>query len=172
MPEQDRRDTATVAEQGDRPAEQGLRPGNQADHRTTQADRPADVARHVAEQAQAEQAQGEARETQTRLDPEQIASGGGLRYQQGHRDPGLADDAPRSSIPVDDPDLRQQGTEYGGPAPDDQATLNEHGYPKLGGKLPSRVTQVEHGPYAGGSQQGDTKDRQGGGPLDDSTAPR
>lgn len=97
-------------------------------------------------------------QTETQLDAEQIRTGGGLRYQQAHREPGdVEDGAPRSSAPIGEPILDQQAEEYGGPTPDDQAALHEHGYPKLGGKLPSRVTQVEHGPYAGGSQQGDTK---------------
>jgi len=33
--------------------------------------------------------------------------------------------------------------------------LQEHGYPKLGKSAQSRLTQVEHGPYPGGTQQGD-----------------
>lgn len=90
-------------------------------------------------------------------DNELETSGGGLHYQQGHRDPGALDGAPRSRAPIGEPSLRQRGEEYGGPAPDDEALLHEQGYPKLGPKLPSRVTQVEHGPYAGGSQQGDAK---------------
>jgi hypothetical protein len=86
---------------------------------------------------------------------ELVSSGGGLHYQQGHRDPGAIDGAPRSSAPAGEPSLRQRAEEYGGPDPEDEALLHEQGYPKLGQKLPSRVTQVEHGPYAGGSQQGD-----------------
>jgi hypothetical protein len=100
----------------------------------------------------------EARPAETQLDDEQIQTSGGLRYQQAHREPGdVEGGAPRTSAPIGEPSLRQQAEEYGGPTPDDQAALHEHGYPKLGGKLPSRVTQVEHGPYAGGSQQGDRK---------------
>jgi hypothetical protein len=103
-------------------------------------------------------AQAEASPAETMLDDRQIRTSGGLRYQQASREPGdVEGGAPRSSAPIGEPDLRQQAEEYGGPAPDDQEALHEHGYPKLGGKLPSRVTQVEHGPYAGGSQQGDTK---------------
>jgi hypothetical protein len=95
---------------------------------------------------------------ETQLDDRQIRSSGGLRYQQAHRQPGdVEGGAPRASAPVAEPDLQQQGEEYGGPAPEDQEVLHEHGYPKLGQKLPSQVTQVEHGPYAGGTQQGDTK---------------
>jgi hypothetical protein len=41
--------------------------------------------------------------------------------------------------------------------PDDEAWLNDLGYPKLGEHLQSRTTQHEHGPNAGGTQQGDTK---------------
>lgn len=106
--------------------------------------------------AQAERV--EARPAETQLDDEQIRTSGGLRYQQANREPGdVEGGAPRSSAPIGEPSLEQQAEEYGGPAPDEQAALHEQGYPKLGGKLPSRVTQVEHGPYAGGSQQGDTK---------------
>lgn len=103
----------------------------------------------------------EAELPETQLDDRQIRTGGGLRYQQAQREPGdVAGGAPRSSAPIGEPSLSQRAEEYGGPAPDDQATLHEQGYPKLGQKLPSRVTQVEHGPYAGGSQQGDTKPTQ------------
>ena len=98
------------------------------------------------------------RPEETQLDDQQIDTSGGLRYQQAQREPGdVAGGAPRASAPVGEPSLNQSAEEYGGPDPEEQATLNEHGYPKLGKKLPSRVTQVEHGPYAGGSQQGDTK---------------
>lgn len=64
----------------------------------------------------------------------------------------------------DFPDRQQTAEEYGGPSPDDEARLREQGYPKLGHKLQSRVTQVEHGPYPGGTQQGDaeTEDRVAG----------
>jgi len=95
---------------------------------------------------------------ETQLDDEQIRTSGGLRYQQANRQPGdVEGGAPRSSAPVGEADQSQNAEEYGGPTSDDQVALHEHGYPKLGEKLPSRVTQVEHGPYAGGSQQGDTK---------------
>jgi hypothetical protein len=95
---------------------------------------------------------------ETMLDDKQVRTSGGLRYQQANREPGdVEGGAPRSSAPVSEPDLRQRAEEYGDPDPEEQATLHEQGYPKLGEKLPSRVTQVEHGPYAGGSQQGDTK---------------
>lgn len=95
---------------------------------------------------------------ETQLDDRQIRTGGGLRYQQAQREPGdVEGGAPRASAPIGEPSLTQRGEEYGGPDADDQAKLHEQGYPKLGGKLPSRVTQLEHGPYAGGSQQGDTK---------------
>jgi hypothetical protein len=55
------------------------------------------------------------------------------------------------------PDQQQTAEEYGGPSPEDEAKLQEHGYPKLGRKPQSSVTQVEHGPYAGGTQQGDAE---------------
>ena len=107
---------------------------------------------------QAERVEVIPRPVETQLDDEQIRTGGGLRYQQANREPGdVEGGAPRTSAPMGEPSLRQQAEEYGGPAPDQQEALHEHGYPKLGGKLPSRVTQVEHGPYAGGSQQGDKK---------------
>ena len=38
--------------------------------------------------------------------------------------------------------------------------LQEQGYPKLGRSPQSRVTQVEHGPYPGGTQQGDAESEQ------------
>jgi hypothetical protein len=52
------------------------------------------------------------------------------------------------------------------PHPDDEARLEEHGYPKLGGHIQSRTTQHEHGPNAGGSQQGDPASAQPGEPGD------
>jgi len=108
--------------------------------------------------AQIERVEVIPRPAETQLDDEQIRTGGGLRYQQANREPGdVEGGAPRTSAPIGEPSLRQQAEEYGGPAPDQQEALHEHGYPKLGGKLPSQVTQVEHGPYAGGSQQGDKK---------------
>jgi hypothetical protein len=55
------------------------------------------------------------------------------------------------------PDRQQTAEEYGGPHPDDESTLKEQGYPKLGRKPQSRMTQVEHGPYPGGTQQGDAE---------------
>ena len=56
-----------------------------------------------------------------------------------------------------EPDQQQRAEEYGGPAPDDEAWLQEQGYPKLGRSTQSKMTQVEHGPYAGGTQQGDAE---------------
>ena len=56
-----------------------------------------------------------------------------------------------------DPDQQQRAEEYGGPAPDDESWLQEQGYPKLGRSTQSRLTQIEHGPYAGGTQQGDAE---------------
>ena len=58
------------------------------------------------------------------------------------------------------PDQQQTAEEYGGPSPEDEALLQEHGYPKLGRKPQSGMTQVEHGPYAGGTQQGDADTEQ------------
>ena len=108
--------------------------------------------------ATTQSAQAEANPAETLLDDRQIRTSGGLRYQQANREPGdVEGGAPRTSAPLGEPNLCQQAEEYGGPALDEQEALHEHGYPKLGGKLPSRVTQVEHGPYAGGSQQGDKK---------------
>jgi hypothetical protein len=62
---------------------------------------------------------------------------------------------PQAQQPASDPDQQQRAEEYGGPAPDDESWLQEQGYPKLGKSTQSRMTQVEHGPYAGGTQQGD-----------------
>ena len=109
-------------------------------------------------QAERPEVAAEAHPLETRLDDRQIRTSGGLRYQQAQREPGdVEGGAPRSSAPLVEPSLEQRAEEYGDPAPEDQAALHEHGYPKLGQKLPSRVTQVEHGPYAGGSQQGAIK---------------
>jgi hypothetical protein len=94
---------------------------------------------------------------ETHLDHEQHESGGGLRYQQAARDPNQtrAGVTPASvETDSDAPDQQQQAEAYGGPAPDEEAVLQDHGYPKLGGSLNSRVTQMEHGPYAGGTEQG------------------
>jgi len=64
---------------------------------------------------------------------------------------------PRSSA-VDNnetPDQQQSAEEYGRPNPDDESWLQDQGYPKLGKNVHERLTQVEHGPYPGGTQQGD-----------------
>jgi len=53
------------------------------------------------------------------------------------------------------PDQQQTAEDYGRPSPEDESLLQEHGYPKLGKSAQSRLTQVEHGPYPGGTQQGD-----------------
>ena len=92
------------------------------------------------------------------LDEEQRASGGGLRYQQAFRDPEQtrAGVTPADVANPDVPDLRQRATEYGGPDAAEEATLQEQGYPKLGRTMQAKVTQVEHGPYAGGTQQGES----------------
>ena len=58
------------------------------------------------------------------------------------------------------PDQQQTVEEYAGPTPDDESWLQEQGYPKLGRSPQSRMTQVEHGPYAGGTQQGDAESEQ------------
>ena len=63
------------------------------------------------------------------------------------------------------PDLTQRAEDHGGPSPDEEAMLAEQGYPKLGQKIQSRVTQVEHGPYAGGTQQGDADLKEASGEL-------
>lgn len=94
---------------------------------------------------------------ETHLDDAQQASGGGQHYQQAARDPDQtrAGVTPAAVAPaLDTPDQRQNAEAYGGPDPDEEAVLQEQGYPKLGANLPARVTQVEHGPYAGGTQQG------------------
>lgn len=96
---------------------------------------------------------------------DRLRESGGHHYQQAHRAPGStqADDATtagtRSARAREsaEPDEQQRADDHGGPSPDDESWLAEQGYPKLGTKIQSRVTQVEHGPYAGGSQQGDTK---------------
>jgi hypothetical protein len=56
-----------------------------------------------------------------------------------------------------EPDQQQVAEEYGRPSPDDEALLQEQGYPKLGRNPHERLTQVEHGPYPGGTQQGDAE---------------
>jgi len=46
------------------------------------------------------------------------------------------------------------------PHPDDEAWLEDLGYPRLGQQIQSRTTQHEHGPNADGTQHGDaTSDR-------------
>ena len=91
---------------------------------------------------------------------------GGHHYQRAHRAPvsthegtGEPTAGTRSAVAREtaEPDRQQRADEHGGPSADDESWLAEQGYPKLGKKIQSRVTQVEHGPYAGGSQQGDTK---------------
>ena len=66
------------------------------------------------------------------------------------------------TLPTDAPatGAADQPAQEGGavrPHPDDEAWLKDLGYPKLGEDLQSRTTQHEHGPNAGGTQQGDTK---------------
>jgi len=57
----------------------------------------------------------------------------------------------------DVPDQQQTAEDHGRPSPDDESLLQDHGYPKLGKNSDARLTQVEHGPYAGGTQQGDAE---------------
>jgi hypothetical protein len=93
---------------------------------------------------------------EVRLDEAQVASSGGLPYQQARRAPNGSDERP-SAV---DPERQQVADHHGGPSSDDESWLQEQGYPKLGPKIQSRVTQHEHGPYAGGSQQGDVETRE------------
>jgi len=94
----------------------------------------------------------------------QLHESGGLHYQRAHRaagaahsDPSQATAGARSEIARETaaPAPDQTADHHGGPTPDDEEWLADQGYPKLGKKLQSRMTQVEHGPYAGGTQQGD-----------------
>jgi len=55
------------------------------------------------------------------------------------------------------PDQQQTAEDHGRPSPDDESWLQDQGYPKLGKNAHARLTQVEHGPYAGGTQQGDAE---------------
>jgi hypothetical protein len=94
-----------------------------------------------------------------------LSESGGHRYHRAHRAPGSTHEGEavtagtRSAVAREtaEPDQQQRADHHGGPSPDDESWLAEQGYPKLGNKIQSRVTQVEHGPYAGSSQQGDTK---------------
>ena len=96
---------------------------------------------------------------------DRLRESGGHHYHRAHRAPGSTQEGEavtagtRSALAREtaEPDGRQRADDHGGPSPDDESWLAEQGYPKLGKKIQSRVTQVEHGPYAGGSQQGDTK---------------
>jgi hypothetical protein len=45
------------------------------------------------------------------------------------------------------------------PHPDDESWLNDLGYPKTGEHVEAHQTQIEHGPNAGGTQQGRTEER-------------
>ena len=49
------------------------------------------------------------------------------------------------------------------PHPDDESWLNDLGYPKTGEQIEAHQTQIEHGPNAGGSQQGDHEAARSGG---------
>jgi hypothetical protein len=112
-------------------------------------------------------------------------SGGGARYQKAHRQNVVERDGPTGSRaargtgpdhaarapagtdtrpehrdgaptspglstneqPTDEPRVQ--------PSPDDESWLNDLGYPKSGEHVESHATQIEHGPNAGGTQQGD-----------------
>lgn len=99
---------------------------------------------------------------------DRLNESGGQQYHQAHRAPGSTQDGEaatagtRSALAreTSEPDQQQRADDHGGPSPDDEAWLAEQGYPKLGQKVQSRVTQVEHGPYAGGTQQGDATTRE------------
>jgi hypothetical protein len=99
---------------------------------------------------------------------DRLSESGGHQYHRAHRAPGSTRDGDaatagtRSAVArkTAEPDQQQRADDHGGPSPDDESWLAEQGYPKLGDKIQSRVTQAEHGPYAGGSQQGDSKRRQ------------
>jgi len=56
-----------------------------------------------------------------------------------------------------EPDRQQVAEDFGRPHPDDESWLQDQGYPKLGRNPHDRLTQVEHGPYPGGTQQGDAE---------------
>jgi len=99
---------------------------------------------------------------------DRLSESGGHRYQQAHRDPGSTQEGSavtagsRSAVAREtaEPDQQQRADDHGRPSPDDESWLADQGYPKLGKKIQSRVTQVEHGPYAGGTQQGDASSRE------------
>jgi hypothetical protein len=92
---------------------------------------------------------------------ERLPESGGLHYQQAHRAPAET----RSALDraASEPDQTQSAEDHGGPDPEDESWLQDQGYPKLGKGMQSQVTQMEHGPYAGGTQQGnaDTRERTG-----------
>ena len=108
---------------------------------------------------------------ETHLDDDQRASGGGLHYQQAFRDPeARVGVTPAAVGQPDAPSQEQRAQEYGGPAPADREILEEHGYPKLDRSVDARLTQVEHGPYAGGSQQGGPAGGEAGTAANDTNA--
>ena len=97
------------------------------------------------------------RRPETRIDREHLSAAGDLHYQQARRGPGQhpPDATPtRERRQPAEPDVQQAAEDHGGPHPDDESWLQDQGYPKLGRKTHDRLTQVEHGPYAGGTQQG------------------
>ena len=104
-------------------------------------------------------------ERETTLHGERLQESGGLHYQQAHRAPAET----RSAVARDtgEPDQTQRADHHGGPDPEDESWLQDQGYPKLGQRIQSRVTQLEHGPYAGGTQQGDHETRERAGSTSD-----
>lgn len=65
-----------------------------------------------------------------------------------HRDAPPTSPGPTTNDQITDDDQRVH------PHPDDESWLKDLGYPKVDEHPESRATQVEHGPNAGGSQQG------------------
>ena len=75
----------------------------------------------------------------------------GANARPEHRDgqpdaPGLSANEP----PTHEPRVQ--------PHPDDESWLKDLGYPKVGEHVESHATQIEHGPNAGGTQQGHADD--------------
>jgi len=108
--------------------------------------------------------------TDTASGDEHPHSGGGQRYQQAHRqhavDHGGAsvaraargtaqtDAARPTSAPNGDAGATTDDTQVQ-PHPNDESWLKDLGFPKTGDHPEAHPTQVEHGPNAGGSQQGE-----------------
>lgn len=99
------------------------------------------------------------RRPETRIDQEHLSAAGDLHYQQARRGP---DQHPPHATPTRarrgqaEPDQQQLADDHGAPSGEDESWLQDQGYPKLGRGQHARLTQVEHGPYAGGTQQGTT----------------